>query len=150
MGCQGEIYNVYGVVVPATINGKAAKYTGPDLNSPVVYNINGRTISDGYNEEYDHYQGIPTVPYSVKDPALVIRVLGDSSSMGSRHFRDTALVGYPVANQCYLDFSTPLPSFADIEALKPALHKELKDKLGLDLDPNTFGLHLMFDSINGY
>lgn len=151
MGCQGEIYVVYGVEVDAKVDFKK----GSDRN-PVMYSINGHTLcDDDMDEDYEEaefYNGIQGPAYGAADLTkkleLTTRVLGHGED-GSRHFDGKALVGYGVGNACYIDGSTPLPSMDEIKTLAPQLVAEIEEKLGLNVDPSQLGLHLLFDSLNG-
>lgn len=138
MGCQGEIYNIYGVIVDSKIE------KHHQANS-VVYSVNGHTVCSDRNEISEFYGGIP----SIDKKELCIRILGHSSWMGSLHFNGKALVGYVVANESYIDGSTVLPAMESIEALRPKLLKDIHKKLGLTVNKEDVKLHLLFDSING-
>ena len=163
MGCQGEIYVIYGVQVEARCEWEAS----PEGN-PVVYSINGHTLSseedelEGYEGEIEFYNGVPTSSYGAADmkkAKLIMRVIGHSDWMGARHFCDgfgkcvgqtgKALVGYVVGNECYLDHASELPSGPEIIAQVPRLIAEIKEKLGLDIKESALKAHLLFDSLNG-
>lgn len=116
MGCQGEIYVIYG----ATVEAKVAWEAGVEKN-PVVYSVNGHTLCDdedfmGYQEEPDDepfttsdgkpvpegcpkiefFNGVPTNFYGAADLSkveLTFVVLAHSSeyghgNMGARHFAE--------------------------------------------------------------
>jgi hypothetical protein len=152
MGCQGEIYVIYGVEVDAKLERQVKR----DEN-PVLYSINGHMLYDDnmgdFAEDAELYNGVQGPGYGAADLTkkleLTTRVLGHSSWMGSRHFDGKALVGYGVGNECYMDSSSPLPPMDDIKALAPKLVAEIKKKLGLDINPDQLRLHLLFDSLNG-
>lgn len=144
MGCQGEIYNVLGVEVPAKIHRKKGEN--------VWYNINGFVVGDDYEDDYDFYNGIPTNCYGASDfkkLELVTRVIGHSSWMGDRHFEDKALVGVVVCNEAYIDRAAELPPMDQIEAVKPRVVKLINEKLSLDIKEEDLKLFLVFDSLNG-
>lgn len=155
MGCQGEIYVVYGVEVDAKVERQVDENRGRDPE--VLYSINGHMLYDDnigdFAEDTEFYNGIQGPGYGAADLTkklkLTTRVLGHSSWMGSRHFDGKCLVGYGVGNECYTDKSSPLPPMDDIKALAPQLVAEIKKKLGLDIDPKQLRLHLLFDSLNG-
>lgn len=128
MGCQGEIYNIYGIIVPASLEDEE---TG-------TYKINGHTIEANL-----------TVDLDLKNPKLAIRVLGHDMNLGSRHFKGKALVGYIVANESYLNSASPLPEMSIIKSFRLNLHRDIDKKLGLKVDPEEFKLYLLFDYING-
>lgn len=165
MGCQGEIYVVYGVKVEGKCEWEAAKE-----ENPVVYSVNGRMLCDdedqakeeGFEGEIAFYNGIPTGRYGAADMSkakLALRVLGHSSWMGARHATEgfgksvgktcQVLVGYVVGNECYSDSATPLPPGSDIVAQAARLITEIKERLGLDVKPEHLGAFLLFDYING-
>lgn len=176
MGCQGEVYVVYGVQVPAKV-----EWARSDRN-PVVYSINGHTLCDdedlmglikedpeekpkGCPDEIEFYNGVPTCYYGASDMKkmeLVMRVMGHSGEyghgdMGSRHFGDSlsdrkgkALVGYVAGCESYWNNASEIANVEDIQAQAPRLIAEIKEKLGLDIDETELGLHLLFDGLNGY
>jgi hypothetical protein len=180
MGCQGEIYVVYGVQVEAKVEWEA----GRDKN-PVVYSINGHTLCDeedlmgllrespeeapkGCPSKIEFYNGVPTEYYGASDmpkTKLVMRVLGHSGEygngdMGARHFSDglgkkvgctgSALIGYVAGCESYWNSASEIADISQIHAQAPRLIAEIKEKLGLDIDESQLGLHLLFDSLNGY
>jgi len=156
MGCQGDIYAVYGVVVEAKVD----REEGEDIN-PVMYSINGHTVCDeDMNEDYadaEFRNGVDGPGYGAADLTkplgLTTRILGHSAEhtymkMGSRHFDGDALVGYAVCDECYINGAAELPPMDDIAALGPKLVKEIKEKLGLEISLEQLRLHLLFDSLN--
>jgi len=157
MGTQGEIYAVYGAVVEASVGYQPGK----DQN-PVIYLINGHGVCDDEDGavsvldklafEVDAYNGITSYygESDLKDPKLCVRVLGHTSSMGSRHFDGKALVGYVVCNESYMASASPCPPMDKIKALGKRLVDEIREKLGLDIDTNELRLHLMFDWLQGF
>ena len=171
MGTQGEIYVVYGLEVDATV-----LYEPGEDQNPVVYGINGRAFCDDEDElpvldRMVHtevkYAGISSCGYGaldLKKAELSVRPLGHSGEhcgdMGARHFGDglgnkigkkgKALVGYAVCNESYMGKSSALPAMNQIVTLNDKLIAEIKEKLGLDIDPSELGLHLMFDWLQGY
>lgn len=165
MGCQGEIYVIYGVQVDAKCEWEAK----PEEN-PVVYSINGHTVCDdkdraeeaGYGGEVEFYNGVPTVGYGANDMSkarLVMRVLGHSDWTGARQFCEgfgasvgktgKALVGYVVGNESYTDSAVELPPGTEIVAQAPRLVDEIRTRLGLEINESDLRAHLLFDSING-
>ncbi len=153
MGCQGDIYVIYGIEADCKVLWEA----GEDQN-PVIYSVNGHTISDAENlpvliemaQPIEFYNGVQGCPYGPIDCAdhskrkLTTRVLGHSPdytsmNMGSRHFKGKCLVGYAVGNSCYINASTPLPSMDDIKSLTPGLIAQIKEKLGLDVSADALG-----------
>jgi len=145
MGCQGDVYLIFGLTVPATIKSKAG--SGRDgWDTPVIYEINGKTVSHDWEaEDIDTEAGIMHV--NLNEPELSIRVLGHNHEMGSRHFKGTALLGYTLANECYIDSASQVPEFS-VEKLGPLLVQEIKDQFGLTVDAKDFRLYLVFDSLN--
>lgn len=165
MGCQGEVYVVYGVKVDGKCEWEAAAE-----ENPVVYSVNGHMLCDdaegakdeGFEHEIEFYNGVPTSGYGAADmnkAKLTLRVLGHSDWMGARHATEgfgksvgkkcNVLVGYVVGNECYIDSASELPKGDDILRQVPRLLTEIKEKLGLDIKPAQLGAYLLFDSING-
>jgi len=145
MGCQGEIYNVYGIVVPAKV--KSRKGTSSGWDRPVVYEINGKLVSHEEVENIDFQAGLY---FDLDNPKLGVRILGhDSFDMGSRHFKNQALLGYVVANECYLNSAAALPEISKIESWKPKLVEEIKKSFEIDVNEKDIKLFLLFDSLNG-
>jgi len=160
MGCQGEIYTIYGAQVDAEVLYEKA----PDT-CPVIYGINGR----GFTRDLEEVNVLDKLAFEVSECyvaglgygaadlsealELSIRFLGHSPSysmgMGSRHFEGKALVGFAVCNESYLDKASALPPLGQIMELGPRLIEAIKEKTGLELKEKDLGLHLLFDSING-
>lgn len=146
MGCQGEIYNVYGITVPAKIH----EIKGPsDWDDPIIYDINGRLVASGDAMGVAFWAGIPTSAVDLANPKLAIRILGHTLDQGSRHFTGEALLGYVVANESYLGRATPLPTGAEIVALAPKLISKLSEAFGLEIGNKDLKMFLIFDSLNG-
>lgn len=150
MGCQGEIYNVYGIVTPAKIF-KKNKPGREGWDQPVIYEINGKKVShDETNEKIDFHAGIPTAGVNLDKPELICKVLGhDTYDMGSRHFKEEALIGYVVANESYINSATELPELSDIKSLQTSLIKEINEIFGIKVDKKAVKLFIVFDSLNG-
>lgn len=145
MGCQGEIYNVYGIVVSAKVKSRNGTQDGWDR--PVVYEINGKLVSHEDVENIDFPAGLY---FNLDNPKLGIRILGhDPCDMGSRHFKNQALLGYVVANECYLNSAEALPEISKIESWKPKLIEDIKKSFGISVDEKEIKLFLLFDSLNG-
>jgi adenylate cyclase class IV len=142
MGTSGEIYNVLGVEVPAKV-----------VKKDEVYQINGKTVAanEDIADATDFVNVIPTQDIDLRDPTLVVRILGHSKTdlLKGRHFKGKAIVGYPIANESYIDKATRLPEEDQIEALKPRLKAELKERLDLEVELDQIGTYLVFDWING-
>jgi len=156
MGCQGEIYNIYGVIVDAE-EVRSARLKCPNIDqNPILYAINGHTVTDADLDYPDaefftcQESSVAGIGYGANTkPKFSIRILGHSNWMGSRHFDGKALIGYPVCNECYVDRASALPTMEEIAAMKPQLIRDIKEKLGLDIDPSDVQLYLLFDSLNG-
>ena len=164
MGCAGEIYVVYGVQVPASIVWDPGK---EDDDDPIIYCVNGHNVAtdewkiDNYKEDhpdktipeiafYTEFHGPGYGAAAMDEAKLSITILGDDAmGMGSRHFKERALVGFVVANECYLGDASACPPMDEIKAQGARLAREIGDKLGLDVLPSDFRLHLYFDSLNG-
>jgi hypothetical protein len=160
MGCQGEIYNVYGVQLEA----KVLWEKGKDQN-PVIYGINGK----GFTEDVDEIGVLDKLAFEVqeahlygdvygaadlgKKQKLSIRFMGHNSesgmNMGSRHFNGKALVGFTVCNESYTDKASALPPLGQIMELGPRLIEAIKEELDVEVKESDLGLHLLFDFING-
>jgi len=153
MGCQGEIYNIYGITIPAKIHQKSKK-SNEGWDTPVIYKIDpdglGKLVShdEGVDEYVDYHAGV-NGDLMVEGNPLVVRVLGHDHDMGSRHFKQEALVGYVVANESYVNGATALPDLTKIKALAPRLIAELKEKYGLTVAKDELKLFLLFDYLNG-
>lgn len=156
MGCQGEIYNVYGIVVDAKFHCRGQGGSA-GWDNPVVYEINGKLVSpdddeaekllESRNEVLDQYAFIPTCGAALEDPKLITRIIGHDRDMGSRHFKGKALIGYVVANESYLNGVTEVPK--DYEKLSRKLIKDIKEDYGIAVKKEDLRLHLVFDSLNG-
>jgi len=160
MGCQGEIYNVYGVQLDAEVLWEKS----PDQN-PVIYGINGKAFTD----EVDDIEVLDRLAFEVseahlygpgygaadlsKELKLSIRFMGHNDSsgmnMGSRHFNGKALVGFTVCNESYTDKASALPPLGQIMELGPRLIEMIKKELDVEVKESDLGLHLLFDFING-
>lgn len=161
MGSQGEIFNILGIEIDTEcfVDGKKID-AGPDIWSNdgedngdlALYKINGHTIASCmYKEDTEFDLSIPCNAYGpAKEPQFGITILGHSYDMGSRHFHGKALVGYPVANEVYLNSAVKVTSVSTMEAWKPRLVQEIYEKLGLTITEQDVELHLLFDSINGW
>jgi len=137
MGCQGEIYAIYGIIVKAEIEQE-------DGENPVIYSVNGHTLCDDY-EDAEFYNGIPDEYYGTSDLSklkLVSTILGQEGS--------DALIGYVVCNESYLACASPLPPTKSIENQGSKLISEIKEKFGLVIGIKDLGLHLLFDSLNRF
>ena len=170
MGTQGEIYVVYGLEVEATV-----LYEPGEDQNPVVYGVNDRAYCDDDMAEipvldrmvHGEMRMSGIAGYGTADPdkvELSVRPLGHSGrhggDMGARHFgeglgtkigkKGKALVGYAICNESYMSSSSALPAMDQIVTLNDKLIAEIKEKLGLDIDPSELGLHLMFDWLQGY
>ena len=146
MGCQGEIYNVLGIKVPAK---KEKKEVG---HNEVIYSIN-RITCGSEDDDVDLYNGISTNFYGAADLKkklrLVTRILGHNDWMADRHFDGEALVGVAISNECYIDNASELPPQADIDAIKPSVVKLIKKELNLDIEESDLKMFIIFDSLNG-
>lgn len=160
MGCQGDIYTVYGVQADAEV-----LYQRKPNENPVIYGINGH----GFCEDPDAIGVLDQLAYEVetcgvskygygatdltRDLELTVRFLGHNRAygmnMGSRHFDGKALLGFVVCNECYADRASALPPLGQIMKLGPRVIKAIKKKTGLEVKESDLGLHLLFDYING-
>lgn len=163
MGCQGEIYVVYGVQVPAKIVFDEGNEEDDDV---IVYEINGLTVApDEYKiEEYEGKKPLPKIdlyeefygpgygkPDDMDKVKLSIIVLGDNVfGMGSRHFKEKALLGYVVGNESYCGSAVELPAISDIEAQSARLIRDIAEKVKLNVQPSDLRLHLYFSFLNGF
>jgi len=138
MGIQGEIYNVLGLKIPAT------------KLEDRLYDVCGKRVSDWkFKGEKDFESGIEYP--NLDNPKFSIRILGHdvSDDLMGRHFEGHALVGYAVANESYESHATVLPPREKIEALKPRLVEEIKEKLGYDAQVGDLEVFLLFHWLQG-
>lgn len=157
MGCQGEIYNVYGIVVDAEFHCRG-QGNSAGWDNPVVYKVNGKLVSpdedgaeellESRNEVLDHHALIPTRGVDLENPELVTRIIGHDREMGSRHFKKKALIGYVVANESYINGVSEVAE--GYEKLSTRLIKDIKEDYGIAVKKKDLKLHLVFDSLNGY
>jgi len=136
MGTQGEIYNLLGLKLPAET-----------VEKDRLYRVNGKTVAadEDHTEGTDFVNVIPTVAVDLKNPNLVVRLLGYDHVMKSHHFSGEALVGYVLANESYIASATPLPPNKKIDELRTKLVDDLRERLGYDTQPNQLEVFLMFD-----
>jgi hypothetical protein len=167
VGCQGDVYVVYGVQIPASIVWEHKKGRDGE-DSAVIYCVNGHNVATD-EWKIEHYQDehpdekIPTIAFytefhgpgygaNAMDTAkLSISILGDNAlGMGTHHFKEKALIGYVVANECYVGEASECPRMNEIEAQTKRLIADIRDKLKLSVQPSDLRLHLYFDSLNGF
>ncbi|MEK6905522.1 MAG: hypothetical protein AABX24_03920 [Nanoarchaeota archaeon] len=138
MGIQGEIYNVLGLKIPAT------------RLEDRLYDVCGKRVSDWKFKGEKDFESCIKYP-DLDNPELSIRIMGHNASddLMGRHFERNALVGYAIANESYQDNATALPPQRKIDALKPRLVKEIKEKLGYDAQVGDLEIFLVFDWLQG-
>jgi hypothetical protein len=143
MGTQGEIHNVLGIITPAIL-----------VERDRLYSVNGRTVStSNYEGRADFIEGDLLGSVEKDNLVLRVRILGHTQGMGSRHFSEgdfegtkgNALIGYVVANEHYLASATKLLPQTEIDAMKPRLVRDIKDRLGLDVKERDLELYLVYD-----
>ena len=136
MGCQGEIYNILGVELPARL-----------IRKDKPYEVNGKKIApdEDFDGEYDLMNVIPTKAVDLKNPELIVRILGHNAEYGSGNFKGKALAGYVIANESYEDSAVRLPSMSIIESLKPRLIKDLREQFNYESKESDLEIFLMFD-----
>lgn len=145
MGCQGEICNVLGLKLPAS-----------ELKKDKLYSVNGKTVAtvEEYRGRADFFHGtnaqLGGLDVDLKDPFFNVWLLGYGGDLKGRHFQREALVGYTIADECYIHRATALPSFEVINKLKSRLVKDLKKRLDLDVELSRLEVFLLFDYMQGY
>ena len=142
MGTQGEIYNILGLKLPAE-----------KIEEDRLYRVNGLDVLvDPEENQSGLFHGIPTISVDLDNPQLIIRLEGfvTDDFIRGMHFKDSALVGYVVANESYEGRSTELPSQDAINNLKPKLVRDLKERLNYDAREDQLGLYLVFDWVQGH
>jgi hypothetical protein len=118
--------------------------------------------------DIEFYNGVPTEYHGANDmkkAKFIMRVLGHSGQygcgdMGARHFTEgfgkkvgkkgKALIGYVAGCQSYWNGAEEIAPVDQIHTQATRLIAEIKEKLGLEIKKEQLGLHLLFDSLNGY
>jgi len=135
MGSQGHVSNIMGIITSAKLTDKEN-----------VYTVNGKTVGMDGQRGAEFEGGVMSV--DMNSPNLSIRILGHTTSMGSRHFEKKALVGYAFASEYYWANATELPSQEIIDGLKPLLVNELKEKLSLEVTVEQLKNYLLYNYDN--
>jgi hypothetical protein len=141
MGIQGHVYNVLGLELEAKVEEEDALYT---VEGKTVFNPCPDHPGNIRDKSSDFINDVMSVYPDRSELSILLQGVGGHYK--GRHFNGRALVGYAVAQENNFYSSTELPSPEIIERLKPGLIVEIKEKLGLEVDPDNLRLYLHWDT----
>lgn len=147
MGSQGEVYNILGVKVPVTFKEEPAKteYGNYKQNSECSFNLNGFTIGWGDDADYSCWMNFSYGKADLsKELSLVTPILGYCPEYGLIGEGDEAVVGIVLAAEIYAGGEQELPSFKEIETVKPRVVQLIKEKLKIDTTEEDLQLYLFW------